>query len=104
MMLHTPTPWFVHDFTGLGINATPRDVTISCDHPATITVAYMGNALTSTIVEARANARFIVTAVNAHEALVAALRAVKDQPGFEPSEPYGQQVRAALLMTMEREQ
>lgn len=47
----TPGPFFVHDFTDLG-----GTVDVSCDHPASITVASMGDALTGTHAEKVANA------------------------------------------------
>jgi hypothetical protein len=64
MTQHTPGPWFVHDFSAVPgfTNPTPGDVTVSCDHPATIAVASMDRALTATIDEARANARLIAAA------------------------------------------
>lgn len=74
----TARPWIVHDFTDAvqqcGHTPSPGDVTVSCDHPATINVASMGPALTASPEEARANARLIVRAVNSHDELVAALR------------------------------
>src|SRR3954470_10030931 len=72
-----PRPLFLHDFTEAvrtcGHTPAPGDVTVSCDDPATITVATMGRALTADIDEARANAELIVQAVNDREALIAAL-------------------------------
>ena len=43
----TQGPWFGHDFSAPEIAPSPvaADVTVSCDHPATITVAYMGGGL-----------------------------------------------------------
>jgi hypothetical protein len=79
----TPTPWFVHDFSGIAAcdqdstGARPCDVTISCDDPATITVAVMDRGLTGTMEEARANAALIMCAVNSHAALVSALEAME---------------------------
>jgi hypothetical protein len=57
----TEGPWFVHDFADPAVSSSPscHDVTVSCDTPATITVAYMGNGLTRELSEARANARAI---------------------------------------------
>lgn len=54
----TKGPLFVHDFAHpeVSSNPSPGDVTLSCDHPATITVAFMGNGMTGTLDEARANA------------------------------------------------
>jgi len=54
-------PWFMHDFTSPEVNDNPGcdDVTVSCDHPATITLAYMARALTGTLDEARNNANLI---------------------------------------------
>lgn len=73
----TPRPWFVHDFTegvkAMGHTPTVADVTISCDHPATLTVASMGNAFTGTFEEARDNARLMVASVTARDELVNAL-------------------------------
>src|SRR4051812_21938380 len=62
--------WFLHDFADPAVSSdpSPSDVTISCDHPATITVAYMGNAMTARLDEARANAAFLVALVNAYRA------------------------------------
>lgn len=55
----TDGPLFVHDFADPAVssNPSPGDVTLSCDHPATLTVAVMGNGMTATLEEARANAR-----------------------------------------------
>lgn len=71
MSEHTPGPWFVHDFSEICLEQAPQvgDVTVSCDHPATITVARMGRALTATIEEARANARLIAAAPDLLEAM-----------------------------------
>lgn len=76
MSERSPTPWFVHDFTEVPdfTDPLPVDVTISCDHPATITVASMDRGMTATLEEARANAAFIVHAVNLHDEMVEALR------------------------------
>lgn len=54
-------PWFMHDFTSPEVNDNPGcdGVTVSCDHPATITLAYMARALTGTLDEARNNANLI---------------------------------------------
>jgi hypothetical protein len=75
----TKGPWFVHDFTGPEVNddPQPQDVTVSCDHPATITVASMGRALTATLDEARANAALIALAPT-HAAAIEALTAERD--------------------------
>lgn len=64
MSQHTPGPWFVHDFSEAPgfANPSPADVTVSCDHPATITVASMDRAMTATLGEARANAHLIAAA------------------------------------------
>lgn len=63
----TPGPWFLHDFTDKSINPDPRarDVTVSCDHPATITVAEMGGGLegSRSLDQARNDAAYI-TAVD----------------------------------------
>lgn len=59
----TPGPWFLHDFTDASINPDPkaRDVTVSCDHPATITVAEMGGGLWGhkSLEQARKDAKYI---------------------------------------------
>ncbi len=47
----TGAPWFVHDFSEI-----EGGVTISCDHPASIMVAEMANAMTSELSEKQANA------------------------------------------------
>jgi hypothetical protein len=49
--------WFMHDFSEIG-----GSVDVSCDHPASITVATMGNGMTATIEEKRAHAAFIAAA------------------------------------------
>lgn len=69
----TDTPWFVHDYTSVAVSLSPANITVSCDHPAEITICSMGRALTADLAEARANARRIVRCVNAHDDLVAAL-------------------------------
>lgn len=71
--------WFLHDFTGPEINNIPssRDVTVSCDHPATITVAEMGRGLTGALEEARANASFIAHSRTDIAFLLSTLRAVE---------------------------
>ena len=59
----TAGPWFVHDFREVAED--PNDlycITISCSHPDSITVAYMGRALTATPEEALANAALIAQA------------------------------------------
>ena len=58
----TEGPMFLHDFAHPAVSSAPgpQDVTISCDDPATITIAFMGNGLTASLEEARANARFFV--------------------------------------------
>lgn len=48
----------MHDFTEL-FGETPEQITISCDHPASLTVCYMGRGLSGTIEEARMNAKLI---------------------------------------------
>lgn len=90
--------WFLHDFTGPEINNIPssRDVTVSCDHPATITVAEMGRGLTGTLEEARANASFIahsradipwlLSTLRAVEADNARLRAALEEVGIMAAE------------------
>lgn len=77
----TPRPWFVHDFTGAVMpqhEPSPGDVTVSCDHPASITVATMGRSLTATLDEARANAALIVKTVNERGELLSILRGCID--------------------------
>jgi hypothetical protein len=59
---HTPGPWFVHDFREASSEPTVSDITVSCDHPATITVCVMDRALTATVDEALANAHLIAAA------------------------------------------
>lgn len=73
MSEHTKAPWIVHDFTEL-FGDDPRQVTISCTHPDTITVCAMDRALTAEIGEAKANARHIVHCVNNHERMVKMLK------------------------------
>ena len=62
----TPGPWFVHDFADPAVSSKPSaaDVTVSCDHPATITVAAMGGGLDGHegIEQARKDAAFIAAA------------------------------------------
>jgi hypothetical protein len=69
---HTPGPWFMHDFAHPSVSSDPgpQDVTVSCSTPDTITVASMGNALTATLDEARANAQLIAAAPDMLEALL----------------------------------
>jgi hypothetical protein len=64
MSEHTSGPWFVHDF----------DVTVSCDHPAAITICTMGHALTGTLEEANANVRLIAAAPEMYAEIVAIAR------------------------------
>lgn len=63
----TEGPWFLHDFTGPEINSNPTtfDVTVSCVHPDTLTVATMGGGFDghTGLDQARRDACFIV-AVN----------------------------------------
>jgi hypothetical protein len=72
----TPGPWFIHDFSGLeGIEQPKaRDVTISCDHPATITVAEMGGGLDGHkgVSQGQYDAALIAALRNAAPALIAA--------------------------------
>jgi len=70
---HTPGPFFVHDFTALG-----GTVDVSCDHPATLTVASMGNALTGTHAEKVANAHLFAAAPNLLAACETARLACQD--------------------------
>ena len=68
-----PRPWFVHDFANVvdcGHAPSFSDITISCDHPATITVASMGRGFTASMEEARAGAALIVAAVNAYDDMI----------------------------------
>lgn len=53
----TEGPWFIHDFSEIG-----GAVTVSCDHPATITVATMHRAMTAELAEQQANAAYIAAA------------------------------------------
>jgi hypothetical protein len=53
----TEGPLFVHDFSEIG-----GEVTVSCDHPATITVATMDNGLTGALAEKQANAEMFANA------------------------------------------
>lgn len=74
----TAGPWFLHDFADIAVSEFPsvNDVTVSCDHPATSTVCQMGNAMTATLEEARANAAFIAANSPAEIlALIAQVRA-----------------------------
>lgn len=81
----TPLPWFLHDFSSaaelFGYEQSPGQVTISCDHPATLSVAVMAKAITGEIEEARANALLIVRAVNNFGALIEILRDLLDAAG-----------------------
>lgn len=80
----TARPWLVHDFTNAispSYVPSPGDVTVSCDHPASITVAYMGGSITGSLDEARANAALIVRAVNERDELIAALRELLNADG-----------------------
>jgi hypothetical protein len=63
-------PWFLHDFREASDNPCVSDITVSCDHPATITVANMANALTGKDAEALANAAFIALSREAVPALL----------------------------------
>jgi hypothetical protein len=83
----TPGPWFIHDFSGLeGIKQPKaRDVTISCDHPATITVAEMGGGLDGHkgVSQGQYDAALIAALRNAALALIAkAERADKYQSDY----------------------
>lgn len=88
MSEHTPGPWFVHDFADPAVSSDPgpEDVTVSCDHPATITVASMGRAMTATLDEARANARLIAAAPDMLEALREAQAVLSDYYRADPYE------------------
>lgn len=55
----TNGPWFFHDFSGVSDNPKASDITVSCDHPATITIAEMGKGVTGDLKEAEANALHI---------------------------------------------
>lgn len=66
----TEGPFFVHDFRAASCEPTVWDVTVSCDNPATITVAAMGPGLTGTADEALANAGFFAEARNQVRALL----------------------------------
>ena len=68
----TPGPWFVHDFRGASESPSVQDITVSCDHPATITVCSMDRALTATDEEALANARRIAANPDLVECFAAA--------------------------------
>lgn len=87
----TPGPWFVHDFSHDPAAQPPfnaQDVTVSCDHPATITVAFMGGGLEGSVgvrglAQARRDAEFI-SASNPQAILsllteLEALRGVRDK-------------------------
>lgn len=54
---HTPGPWFIHDFRGMG-----GRLSISCTTPDHITVADIGLGLENTPEEAEANAHLIADA------------------------------------------
>lgn len=58
----TGGPWFVHDFRGASEHPDVHDITVSCDHPATITVCSMDRALTAAPEEALGNANLIARA------------------------------------------
>lgn len=66
----TEGEWFYHDFTGATPIPTAMDVAISCDHPAHITVASMGGGFggSGDLLQASADARFIIALVNAYRA------------------------------------
>ena len=70
----SPGPWFVHDFSALAAigEAKAQDITVSCDHPATITVAAMGGGLHghTGVEQAQLDARHIAAS---HPAAVLAL-------------------------------
>ena len=96
----TEGPWFLHDFADPAVSAdpSPEDVTISCDHPATITVALMGRALTATLDEARANAAYIVALANAHRSGIlrlASAPAVPAPPAGTSESPWSFDMEAA---------
>jgi hypothetical protein len=80
----TPGEWFLHDFTDPKINSAPtaRVVTVSCDHPATITVAEMGGGLDghTGIEQARHDAAHIASASPATVlAMVAEIRRLEQK-------------------------
>lgn len=91
---------FIHDFRGASDKPSVHDITISCDHPATITVAYMGNALTATPEEALANAKKFVALHNSAPALFAVVGAaaevVTEQKRIHDESPWPQKYRAAF--------
>lgn len=62
----TEAPWFVHDFADPLVSENPdaSAVTVSCDHPAHITVASMGGGRmgSRSIEQAQKDARFIADA------------------------------------------
>lgn len=81
----TPRPWFVHDFSHpiLWDKDLPpaHSVTISCDDPATITVARMGGGLYGDALgleQAKFDAAFIVEAVNNYDKFRALLNDAAD--------------------------
>lgn len=80
----TSEPWFVHDFADVAVSSAPsaNDVTVSCDHPATITVAFMGGGLEGSLGDAgieqgRKDADFIAHARTDIPDLIAALEAAE---------------------------
>jgi len=62
---HTPGPWYIHDFRGMG-----GSYSISCVTPDHITIADIGRGLDNTDEEALANARLIAAAPALLEALI----------------------------------
>lgn len=79
----TPGPWFHHDFSELvGSEPSTTDVTVSCDHPATISVALMAGGLQGSVGEAalaqaRSDAAFIAAAREAVPALLDEIDALR---------------------------
>lgn len=62
----TESPWFLHDFSDPSMNSDPtaQDVAVSCDHPATITIASMGGGFAGYkgLEQARHDAAYIAAA------------------------------------------
>lgn len=72
---HTPTPWTV--WSGEGYSATGRARTSVCRHVGELESndhTCVADVLGDTEAKSHANAAFIVTAVNSHDALVKALQ------------------------------
>ena len=102
----TDGPWFRHDFSAPEIAPSPvaADVTVSCDHPATITVAHMGGGLHGfkSVEQARKDAAHIaafdpptVLALIAKAREAEALRAERDEAVADARQIVQTNLRAA---------